>query len=505
VSNVPPPPVEPSTVGRPVVETTAGRVSGLWRGGSAAFLGIPFAEPPVGARRFAAPVPHAPWDGVREATEYGPTPQRVGLAEVTAIPEPSIPGESTLNVNVFTPAPGDPAAGLPVLVYIHGGGFVAGSPASPWYDGSAFNRDGVVTVSVSYRLGFDGFGWIEDAPANRAILDWILALEWVRDNAARFGGNPDDVTIAGQSAGGGAVLTLLAVPRAAGLFHRAVALSAAAGGIALADAETLGRRLAALGGVAPTRAGLSTLDEMTVLELQARATAPDGAAGDPLAGVRQLVSGTGLSWSPVIDGDLLPLPVLEASRQGAGRGVPLLLGAADHEFTAALTPFRAQLAPVPAAGLLASFGVGSATIAAYSAAHPGADTAGLVGQFITDTLFRAPALGIALARAAAGAPTWLYRFAWRSGATGSSSHCLDVPFWFDGLDRDRVEALTGPNPPQSLADDVHGAAVAFIRAGDPGWPAFTGSAREAFVFDTPSRSEGDAFADTAALLPAQVS
>ena len=173
-------------------DTTAGRVRGFWREGSAAFLGIPFAEPPVGELRFAAPVPHRAWKGVRDAVEYGATPQRETLAEVTLIPEPSLPGESTLNVNVFTPSPG--AGALPVLVYLHGGGYVAGSPASPWYDGSAFNRDGVVTVSISYRLGFDGFGWIPDAPHNRGVRDWLLALEWVRDNIAGFGGDPARVT-----------------------------------------------------------------------------------------------------------------------------------------------------------------------------------------------------------------------------------------------------------------------------------------------------------------------
>ena len=130
------------------VDTIAGRVRGHWRadpaGPSAAFLGIPFAEAPIGDLRFAAPVPHAPWEGVRDATAFGATPQR-GDPGVTLIPEPSVPGESTLNVNVFTPAPATDAA-LPVLVYIHGGGYFAGSPASPWYDGAAFNRDGVVTV-----------------------------------------------------------------------------------------------------------------------------------------------------------------------------------------------------------------------------------------------------------------------------------------------------------------------------------------------------------------------
>ena len=148
------------------VTTTAGTVRGRWRAipgseaRSAAFLGIPFAEAPVGELRFAAPVPKAPWDGVRDALAFGATAQR-GDPGVTLIPEPSVEGESTLNVNVFTrsPAPAAPGEGLPVLVWIHGGGYVAGSPASPWYDGRNFTRDGVVTVTISYRLGFDGFGW----------------------------------------------------------------------------------------------------------------------------------------------------------------------------------------------------------------------------------------------------------------------------------------------------------------------------------------------------------
>ena len=207
---------------RPVVQTLAGAVRGVWRGASAAFLGIPFAKPPVGELRFAAPVPRDAWDGIRDASQYGAPPQRKALQEVTLIPEPSIPGDSTLNVNVFTPAPGDTEAALPVLVYIHGGGFVAGSPASPWYDGAAFNRDGVVTVSVSYRLGFEGFSWIEDAPLNRAMLDWMLALEWVRDNIGSFGGDPSSVTIAGQSAGGASVFALLASPKATHLFRSAI-------------------------------------------------------------------------------------------------------------------------------------------------------------------------------------------------------------------------------------------------------------------------------------------
>ena len=481
---------------------------GLWRDGSAAFLGIPFAEAPTGERRFAAPVPHAAWDGVRDATAYGATPQRSALSEITLIPEPSYPGASTLNVNVFTPAPGDRDARLPVLVYIHGGGFIAGSPASPWYDGAAFNRDGVVTVSVSYRLGFDGFGWIEDAPQNRAILDWLLALEWVRDNIAAFGGDPARVTIAGQSAGGGAVLTLLAVPRAAGLFQRAISISGATSDLPIGEAETFGRRLAELGGVPATRAGLSTLDEATILGLQAQlaspATEPEpGAEDDPLAGLVQLASG-GLIWGPVVDGELLPQSVADAVRSGSGAGKDLVLGTTDNEFNMALTAHRDALAAVPAAAVLGRFGLPEETVAAYADAHAGRDTADVLGQYLTDRMFRTTALTLAIERAETGAPTWLYRFSWPSPTIGDACHCLDMPFFFDCLAAERVENIAGANPPQSLADDVHGAAVSFIVHGDPGWTPFDTAAEAARVFDVPSRTDEHAYADVEVLLPATV-
>ncbi|KRC50610.1 carboxylesterase [Leifsonia sp. Root227] len=490
----------------PEADTTAGRVRGLWRDGSAAFLGIPFAEAPTGDLRFAAPVAHAPWDGVRDTTAYGATPQRAALSEITLIPEPSYPGESTLNVNVFTPAPGDRHARLPVLVYIHGGGFIAGSPASPWYDGAAFNRDGVVTVSVSYRLGFDGFGWIEDAPQNRGILDWLLALEWVRDNIAAFGGDPALVTIAGQSAGGGAVLTLLAVPRASGLFQRAISISGATSDLPVAEAETYGRRLAELGGVPPTRAGLSSLDEATVLGLQAQLASPapePGAEEDPLAGLVQLASG-GLVWGPVVDGELLPQSVADAIRSGVGADKELVLGATDNEFNMALTAQRDALAAVPAAAVLGRFGLAEETVAAYVDANAGRDTADILGQYITDRMFRTTALTLAAERAETGAPTWLYRFAWPSPTIGGACHCLDMPFFFDCLAAERVEYIAGANPPQSLADDVHGAAVSFIADGDPGWTPFDTSSEAARVFDVPSRTAERAYADVEVLLPAAV-
>jgi para-nitrobenzyl esterase len=471
------------------VGTRAGRVRGRRRDdGSIAFLGIPFAEPPVGELRFAAPVPHRPWEGVRDALEHGATPKRATSDEITLIPEPAIPGDSTLNVDVFTP---DVAGTSPVLVYIHGGGYTAGSPASPWYDGTAFARDGIVTVNVSYRLGFDGFGWIADAPSNRALHDWLLALEWVRDHIAAFGGDPARVTIAGQSAGASAVLTLLAMPAARGLFRAAYAMSAPDAAVAADRAEALGRRLAALGGVEPTRAGFGALDELRIRELQEKAAVTDGA--DPAATAAELL-GDGLAWAPVVDGELLPERPIDALRAGASADVPLVIGAADDEFSMILDGAAGKLRWIPPTFVLGRMRIPRERRRAWLAANRAmrrAGTARTVGRFITDSVFRSTVVRVAAARRQA--PTWVYRFAWRSGKSGIALHCLDVPFFFDCLGEPHVPGLAGPNPPQALADAVHGAAVAFIHGGDPGWEPYAASG-VARLYDVPLGLDPDAYA-----------
>ncbi|HEY2642386.1 MAG TPA: carboxylesterase family protein [Galbitalea sp.] len=459
--------------------TTAGRVRGFWRGASAAFLGIPFAEPPVGELRFAAPVPYAAWEGVLDAVEYGATPQRKQLSEVTLIPEPSIAGESTLNVNVFTPSL---ETSLPVLVYIHGGGFLAGSPASPWYDGAAFNRDGVVTVSVSYRLGFDGFGWIDGAPHNRGVLDWLLALEWVRDNIANFGGDPSKVTIAGQSAGGGAVLTLLGMPRAQGLFHRVYCISGAVADVTPERAKAAANKLALAAGVEPTRAGFASLTEEQLLIAQGT-VADIGGEGDPMEGLTTMLE-EGLILGPVIDGDLITRSSLDFIRAGVGANIPLVLGATDDEFSMAFNEAKNQLRFTTARFLLGKMGLKGQRRRDYLAANRNIKgTAARLGRYMTDKMFRVAALRIVEARA--DAPTWLYRFAWRSPVHGFAVHCLDLPFFFDCLGADGVTAVAGDAPPQSLADTVHADAVSFVKEGNPNWPTYSdqGSTQ---VFDTPS-------------------
>ena len=483
------------------VTTTAGTVRGRWRAipgseaRSAAFLGIPFAEAPVGELRFAAPVPKAPWDGVRDALAFGATAQR-GDPGVTLIPEPSVEGESTLNVNVFTrsPAPAAPGEGLPVLVWIHGGGYVAGSPASPWYDGRNFTRDGVVTVTISYRLGFDGFGWVEGAPQNRGVLDWLLALEWVQRNVAAFGGDPGRVTIAGQSAGGGAVLTLLGMERAQHLFHRVYAISGATADVSEARARRLAGEIAREAGVPPTREGFATVPEERILELQAKATefGPDSLA---------TIVEEGLHLGPVVDGDVVKRPTRQSLRMGIGADKPLVLGATDDEFTMTFADAERKLRWVPRPLLLRKLGLPKAARKRYlrdNADVVALGKARLAGRILTDMMFRVTVPRTAVDRGEA--PTWTYRFSWPSGRFGYAEHCLDVPFFFDCLDGPAMEPLAGPNPPQALADEVHAAAVAFIADGDPVWARYDDATKTARVYDTPTRDQPDAYASVRPLL-----
>ncbi|HEY7274049.1 MAG TPA: carboxylesterase family protein [Actinoplanes sp.] len=466
-----------------VVETPAGAVRGFWRDGSAAFLGIPFAEPPYGERRFQAPVPRAPWSGVRDALTYASTPQRKALAEITTIPEPSIPGDDILTLNVFTPRPSDHGDPLPVLVYIHGGGYVAGSPASPWYDGAAFNRDGVVTVTVSYRLGFDGFGWLPGAPANRGVLDWVLALEWVRDTIGRFGGDPRRVTIAGQSAGGGAVMTLFTLPRARGLFSGAVSISGVPTDVPPAIAQRTTEQLAERLGIKPDREGFAGVPETDLIAAQGGGMNPpagEPGADDLIAIMRDMYGR--LRHGPVVDGELHPWTVEEGLRAGAGRDVPLLVGATRQEFGGLAHANRRLFADRELAELLDRMGVEPAVASRFAEALPGHDPADVLGQYVTDRVFRRRIVEwLDLRRDATN--TWAYDFAWRSSVSGVAEHCLDVPFLFDLLEDPDVTRVAGPDAPQTLADRVHSAYVRFVRDGDPGWPPYA-QGDSVMVFDT---------------------
>src|ERR1700691_4737025 len=216
------------TMPQPLVSLSDGTVRGKNEGGVSVFLGIPYAAPPFGANRMRPPQPVLPWAGERDATSFGPTVPKGDSPPQYAVlfPEEVIPGDDCLNLNVWTPDPG--AAGLPVLVWIHGGSFMNGSGSVGAYDGTAFARDGVVCVTINYRLAAEGFLFLDDGAANLGLLDQLAALRWVRDNIAAFGGDPARVTVAGESAGSMSVTTLLAMPLSEGLFGRAIAESGAA-------------------------------------------------------------------------------------------------------------------------------------------------------------------------------------------------------------------------------------------------------------------------------------
>ncbi|WUH97225.1 carboxylesterase family protein [Spirillospora sp. NBC_00431] len=466
-----------------VVQTAYGKVRGTTGDGVTAFLGIPYAAPPFGPNRFQAPRPPEPWDGIRDAVEYGPTAPKPGYPQPYGrlLHDPDIPGDDCLNLNVWTPG----GSGLPVMVWIHGGAFRNGSGAISVYDGGNFARDGVVCVTINYRLGVEGFANLPGAPPNRGLLDQIAALEWVRDNIAGFGGDPDRITVFGESAGGMSVTTLLSLDL--GLFGRAVAQSGA-GAIAQdpADAMIVTREMAARLGVEPTAEGFAALDPAAIIPVQSAVAAEVAALPDPGRWGATTAAGA-MSLTPVLDGDLLSRRPEDAIADGAGRGVDLLIGYTSEEFRFFLMPsgVAAYVTEDVVGFVTAGMGVPAGLPAAYRDRHPGQTPGELLATIITDGMFRVPANRAAAGHAASGGRTWMYEFAWRSPNLDlGACHALELGFVFDNLTRD-PDGLAGPNPPQELADRMHRAWVDFAAHGDPGWPRFDPSTRAVKVFDGP--------------------
>ncbi|WP_068923373.1 carboxylesterase/lipase family protein [Planobispora rosea] len=499
----------------PHAVTTSGRVRGHWAGGVAEFLGIPYAAPPVGALRFAAPIPPRPWAGVRYCHAYGPTAPQPPSDYTEGVPEPLIAGDEYLNLNVFTPDPG--TAGLPVLVWIHGGAFNGGSNASPWYRGTSFARDGVVFVAVNYRLGVEGFLPIEDAPANLGVLDWVRALAWVHDNIAAFGGDPGAVTVGGQSAGGQASVTLLAVPGAAGLLHRVIDMSGGAVRWEPAEpAREAARALARRLGVPPTRAAFSAFAPQELLTVYGSLGPGDrpggerdqdaGSSGEEPARERRpgpldaIFKPGPKGFNPVNDGEVVARSPYEMIADGSAHPAALLVGATAEEFNEAV---RSQPGPIDEeqyAQALRGLEAGPEVRRFYEERLP----AGLevLGQILTDRIFRIPTLRLTEAAAAAGRPVHAYEFRWRSpagGGTVGAGHCVDLPFVFDNLDGEGVGRMCGPNPPPDLAREMHAAWVAFVRCGDPGWPPYGQDGRPTWIFDTPGHLAHDPLAEESRL------
>ncbi|SNQ51742.1 Carboxylesterase [Frankia canadensis] len=503
----------------PEVRLTGGVVRGSREGGLAVFRGVPYAAPPVGELRFAAPRPAPGWDGVRPAVTFGPAVPQSEVLGQQASTQDAV-GDDWLTVNVWSPDV-DPAAALPVMVWIYGGAYVLGTSGRPEYDGGHLARDGqVVVVTFNYRLGVEGFAQIAGAPPNRGLLDQIAALEWARDNITAFGGDPDQVTIFGESAGGGSVAALLAMPRARGLFRRAIAQSVPgtffapelAADLAVAFAAEVGARptVADLAGVDPAllaAAGDAVAGDLDAGDLDAgdldaagepRAAGASGAVGRAgrmaRAGRWGLAARRSILFAPVVDGDVLPSTPWEAVAGGAARDVGLLVGHTRDEqrlFTA-MSGLLGQVRPEQAAEALQDLAPGPGGARGYRDAYPQAGPGELYELVHSDWLFRMPSLRLAEAQVAGGGQAHLYELAWAAPGMGGilgACHGLDVPLVFGNLTTGQTALLFGESPAaeaETLSAAMRTAWTGFATHGDPGWQAFDPERRLTQVFDTPT-------------------
>ncbi|MBD0742741.1 carboxylesterase/lipase family protein [Streptomyces sp. CBMA152] len=473
----------------PEVRTAAGALRGRVEEGVAVFRGIPFAEPPVDALRFAAPQPVRGWDGVRPAVSYGPPPPQAGHFGMDAL-SPDAASTDWLTVNVWTPAP-DPGAGLPVMVWIPGGAYVIGMASLPEYDGARLARDGgVVVVTLNYRVGIEGFAQIEGAPANRGLLDQVAALEWVRDTIRVFGGDPDKVTVFGQSAGAGSVAALLAMPRAAGLFRRAIAQSVVGTFFSPELAADIATAFAAELGLRPTVSDLSTVEPNLLC-----------AAGDAVTAKSASFTGRwgqaahrSILVSPVVDGDVLPRTPWQALADGAARDIDVLVGHTRDEqrLLTALAGRLGQVTQEQADSVLRTFAPGPDGARRYRDANPAACPDALYELVLSDWLFRMPSLHLATAQLTGGGGAHVYELTWPAPGMGGvlgACHGLDVPLVFGNLSSGQPAVLIGESPApaaEELSASIRTAWTAFAAHGDPGWPAYDAERRLTQIFDTRS-------------------
>ncbi len=491
------------------IETTCGRLRGVTDGPVQAFLGIPYAMPPIPPHRFMAPRAPVKWAGVREADRFAPqAPQLLfpfldpALADDPAyaatrdfhrgvVTAPIPYGEDCLALNVWTPS----TSGMrPVMVWLHGGGFASGAGSWGWWTGDdlAANQD-VVVVTLNHRLNIFGFlclaehgGPDHGLATNAGMRDIVLALEWVRDNIAACGGDPGNVTIFGQSGGGMKVSTLMAMPSAAGLFHKAIVQSGPfPRAVPMARASDVAARMLARLDIAPGR-------------LDALQTVSPGALLDAFASANEGGPGVPRQFAPVVDGDTLPRDPFEPAAPSTAAGVSLLIGATGEEITS-LQGFAdpsifdltaAELASRVAAACDIDPGAADALIATYRAGRPHAEPARIYAAIASDRRFGFGSI-LQAERQAAQAPVFAYRLLWQSPVQGGrmgAPHNLDLPLVFG---RDRAPGVTGDSTAHHvLAGAMQAAWARFARTGNPNhaglpdWPEYDIRTRPTMILDT---------------------
>ena len=470
-----------------IAETTSGPIQGRIKDDMLLFAGIPYAAAPIGDLRFAAPQAHAGWSEVLVATKFGPAAPQIpsgGMTDNTPVNW----NEDCLFLNISTPALDDKKR--PILFWIHGGGYRTGQGAIPWYNGRNFASNGdIVVVSINYRIGAFGFanlaGYGEKFATSGAngLLDQITALEWVRDNIQAFGGNPQQITIAGESAGGFAVSSLLGSQRAEGLFTRAIPQSGAAQHtMSKVDGEKCAAALMQILNVDSAEA-LQQVDAEALLQAQTEV--------DKMEAAGELgISGSTMAFYPSVGNGVLPESPLTAIQGGQGKNVDVLTGTNKDEATL----FVQGKVDEAKLGLeVTKLGGDDGLIAAYRQRYPNASAKELATFIQTDHMFRIPAVRLAEARAATGANTWMYRFDWESrNAALKATHSLEIPFAFDNLDKPGVSMFTGPGEsPQAVADVMHAIWTRFIRGETLDWPQYEDTDRVSMIFDTESRTQND--------------
>lgn len=491
-----------------VVETTCGKLKGFEENGIKVFKGIPFAAPPVGERRWLAPEPVVPWEGVRDAASYGSTAPQLVAEPVTAIhkafvaatgrEKPQPMDEDCLYLNVWTPGLDD--AKRPVMVWIHGGGFTAGTGSSPLHESAILPKKGdVVLVTINYRLNVFGFLRLNEvtggkipSTGNEGMLDQVAALGWVRDNIAAFGGDPGNVTIFGLSAGGGSVGALLGMPRAKGLFHKAISHSGSAHFHVTTDganryAEFL---LKTLGVDVADTGALRALSMKEVLRGYVKAIAlPDAAMEPPL---------------PIVDGEVFPELPADSIAAGSADGIPVIAGSCADEWRLWLgfDPALADLSESHMLGRIRKslpYWDPEPTIEAYRALLPERGVEATPSEIhmaiMTARMFWIPTLRMLESLNARGNPAYNYLITWKSplmdGVLGAC-HAIDHGFLWGAHGND----FYGSGPAaDAFSNNMQDAWLAFARTGDPccdglgKWPTYGEKGRDTMVFDDPSRVE----------------